>query len=110
MVFRDNPCRGPQQAGPLASIDPYLRNYGAGQVNGKGQSFCAKNAALFAKYPFNEQSQIQASLDEVAAVFKPGTGSLWTYYNDALQSVIQAQGNAFTPKSGGTLSVNTAFL
>lgn len=95
---------------PLASIDPYLRNYGAGQVNGKGQSFCAKNAALFAKYPFNEQSQIQASLDEVAAVFKPGTGSLWTYYNDALQSVIQAQGNAFTPKSGGTLSVNPAFL
>jgi len=95
---------------PLASIDPYLRNYGAGQLNGKGQSFCAKTAALFAKYPFNDHSPIQASLDEVAAVFKPGTGSLWTYYNDALQNVLQAQGSTFAPKSGGTLSVNPEFL
>jgi len=95
---------------PLASIDPYLRNYGAGQLNGKGESFCARNATLFTKYPFNERSPIQASLDEVSTVFKPGTGSLWTYYNDALQNVIQAQGSTFAPKSGGTLNVNPAFL
>ncbi|HXE59577.1 MAG TPA: ImcF-related family protein [Gemmatimonadaceae bacterium] len=95
---------------PLASIDPYLRNYGAGQLNGKGQTFCSKNAGLFAKYPFNDRSPIQASLDEVAAVFKPQTGSLWTYYNDALQNVIQPQGSSFAAKSGGTLNVNPAFL
>lgn len=95
---------------PLASIDPYLRNYGAGQLNGKGQTFCSKNSGLFAKYPFNEHSPIQASLDEVAAVFKPQTGSLWTYYNDALQNVIQPQGSTFSAKSGGTLNVNPAFL
>lgn len=95
---------------PLASIDPYLRNYGAGQLNGKAQTFCSRNAGLFAKYPFNERSPIQASLDEVSAVFKPNTGSLWTYYNDALQNVIQPQGSTFAAKSGGTLNVNPAFL
>lgn len=95
---------------PLASIDPYLRSYGAGQLNGKGQTFCSRNSGLFTKYPFNDRSPIQASLDEVAAVFKPQTGSLWTYYNDALQNVIQPQGSTFAAKSGGTLNVNPEFL
>jgi type VI secretion system protein ImpL len=95
---------------PLTSIDPFLRNYGAGQLNDKGGGFCATNATVFRKYPFNEHSPIQATMDEVAAVLKPNTGTLWTYYNDALANIIVPQGSSFGPKGGGTLSVNPAFL
>lgn len=95
---------------PLASIDPFLRNYGAGQLNGKGGGFCAQHGQLFTKVPFNPRSPVVATVDEVAAVFKPVTGALWTYYNDALQTVIVAQGATFGPKPGGTTTVNPAFL
>lgn len=95
---------------PIANVEPFLRNFGSGEMNGKGGSFCAQNGALFGKFPFDPGSSVQATPQEVATVLKPVTGALWTYYNEALANVLQQQGTEYAAKPGGTMSVSPAFL
>jgi type VI secretion system protein ImpL len=97
-------------ADPVTSVEPFLRNYGAGQLNAKGGGFCAEAGGVLAKFPFDPSATTQASPAEVTAVFHPLTGSLWKFYNDALQNVLVKQGNDYVPKPGGTLNVSPAFL
>src|SRR5262245_6703100 len=52
------------------------------------------------KLPFNPNSNVHASIAEVAAVLRPGTGSLWTTYEEVLQGSLQKQGNGYVSVPG----------
>lgn len=95
---------------PIRDVDPFLRNYGAGQLNAKGGGFCAEFANTLRQFPFDPRASQPASVETVNEIFKPVTGKLWTLYNDALQNIIVQQGGAYVPKPGGTLTVSTTFL
>ena len=95
---------------PVRGLDPFLRNYGAGQLNAKGGGFCAQYGNTLRQFPFDPRALQPAGVAEVTEIFKPVTGKLWTLYNDALQNVIVQQGSDFVPKPGGTLTVSTPFL
>ncbi len=69
--------------------------------------------ALLGKFPFQPLSKAQAgrdltpadqaSLADVNAVFAPGTGSLWTYYNASLKPWLPQQGTQYVlaPNAAG---------
>jgi len=95
---------------PLKNVEPFLRNYGAGQANGGGASFCAQVGSVLAKFPFSPGATAQATPQEVATVFKPGTGALWMYYNASLASVLTKQGADYAPTPGASIQVSPQFL
>ena len=71
------------------------------------------------KFPFLPLSKVQAgrdlsnseqaSLDDVNAVFAPGTGKLWTYYNDNLKQLLVLQGSKYVVVPGAEAKVGPAF-
>ena len=47
---------------------------------------------------------------KVAAVLRPGTGSLWKFYDDALAAVLPKQGTQFTPNPSGGVKLTPGFV
>jgi type VI secretion system protein ImpL len=85
---------------PVSYAEPLLAHLGADQVNAKARTFCAGARVTLAKYPFTPTSTTQASISEVSAMLRPGSGALWSMYTDALQSSLQKQGTAYAPVPG----------
>lgn len=63
-----------------------------------------------AKYPFNLKSGVQATIDDVNRFFRPPDGALWQFYTQSLQSLVQKEGNRYSPKAGGTMTATPGFL
>ncbi len=95
---------------PIAYAEPLLRNFGAAEINLRARAFCAAVRPLLAKFPFAPDATQQASLAEVAALLRPGSGSLWRFYNDALAAVLPRQGNQFVPNPGGSVRLGSGFV
>jgi type VI secretion system protein ImpL len=87
---------------PITYVDPLLRGFGAAQVNTRGASFCAAARPVLAKFPFNPSAVAEASPQEIASLLRPGTGTLWTFYNEVLQPLLQKQGTTYVPQGGST--------
>jgi type VI secretion system protein ImpL len=64
------------------------------KANGAMKQLCAKFSALERKFPFNPQSDNDASPDEVAGVFAPGSGAL-AGMEQQLSKLIVKQGNVW---------------
>jgi type VI secretion system protein ImpL len=94
---------------PVSYAEALLTHFGADQINARVRNFCGMVRPTFAKFPFNPGSQIQASIPEVSAILRPGTGSLWTMYNDVLQSALQKQGSSFQ-QVPGTVRLSPSFV
>jgi len=86
---------------PITYAEALLTHLGSDQVNARARAFCGGVRSTFAKFPFNPGSPVQATIPEVTAILRPGTGSLWTMYNDVLQSALQKQGSSYQPVAGG---------
>jgi type VI secretion system protein ImpL len=85
---------------PISNAEMLLSHFGADQINARTRAFCAGLRPLLSKFPFSPYSQVQASIQEVAAVLRPGSGTLWTMYNDVLQGALQKQGALYQPVAG----------
>jgi type VI secretion system protein ImpL len=95
---------------PITGAEGLLRNVGPAQMNSAVAAFCGPVRQLIAKYPFNQRATTPADPQEVAKVFQPGSGSLWTLYNDALQKVLLHQGSQYVPVESGDIRVNPDFV
>jgi type VI secretion system protein ImpL len=94
---------------PVNYAQSLLTRFGADQINNRTRALCAMARPLLTKLPFNPNSTIPASMAEVSAFLKPGSGTLWTTYNDVLQSALQKQGNVYAP-TGGNVRLSPAFV
>jgi type VI secretion system protein ImpL len=94
---------------PVNYAQGLLTRYGADQINNRTRSLCAMVQPLLTKLPFNPSSTVPASVQEVSAFLKPGSGALWTVYNDVLQSALQKQGAQYVP-TAGTVRLSPAFV
>jgi type VI secretion system protein ImpL len=75
-----------------------------------GGGLCASFSPLMAKFPFSPSSTTEASSAEIAAVFQPGSGSLWQFYDSALKPMVVQQGTTYIPALNAPQKVNPAFL
>ena len=95
---------------PITSVEPFLKNVGAGEVNGAGARFCSAYDKVLAKFPFNPNATTEASLDEVSGLLKPGTGLLWQFYDEVLQKLLAKQGQQVVPRPGSAVTPNPQFV
>jgi type VI secretion system protein ImpL len=95
---------------PINSVEEAVRGQRPEQANGGGKSFCGGFSALMGKFPFSPTSTVEASTTDVAAVFQPGTGSLWQFYDGTLKPLLQQQGTTYVAAPTAPIKVNPAFL
>jgi type VI secretion system protein ImpL len=95
---------------PITYAQGLLRNLGPAELNGKGKDLCAQMRPLLNKYPFTPNATAQATVADIAAVFKPQGGLLWQFVDANLQKAVTRQGSQFVPNSAGGITMNPAFL
>jgi type VI secretion system protein ImpL len=94
---------------PITYAEALLTRFGADQVNAQGRAFCAVARSVMNKLPFNPDATVHATVPEVAALLRPGTGSLWTLYTSVLQASLQKQGTAYVAQ-GGNVRLSPGFV
>jgi len=95
---------------PITAVEPLLRSIGPAELNAKGKGLCGQFRAVMAKYPFNPNATIQATLAEVNGLLKPHEGALWAFYDSNLQKLLQKQGAQYAPVPSGTMTITPAFV
>ena len=95
---------------PILNVESLIRAMGPGELNAKGAAFCAAFRQLMNKYPFQTTATAQASLQEVNAIFQPGQGALWTFYDATLRNYLPKQGSHYAPNPSGGIALNPAFV
>lgn len=95
---------------PINSVEEAVRGQRPEQANGGGKSFCGNFSALMSKFPFSPNATAEATPAEVSAVFQPGTGSLWQFYDATLKPLLVQQGATYVAAPNAPIKVNPAFL
>ncbi len=95
---------------PILQVESLIRAMGPGELNAKGAAFCAAYKQLMSKYPFQANATAQATLQEVNAVFQPGQGALWTFYDSTLRNYLTKQGSQYASNPSGGIALNPAFV
>jgi type VI secretion system protein ImpL len=96
---------------PITYIEGLLGRLAPAQINGEARRFCQDFQGVVNKYPFNTSSQIDATLDEINRVFKPGSGTLWVFYDQNLKTYLIKQGSQYAPNTAdATIRVTPAFV
>lgn len=96
---------------PILFAEGLLKGVPAAAANGKGGGFCAELRPVLGKYPFAPGASSDAQPSDLAAVFAPGTGRLFTFPQEALSEFISpGMGGRFMAKSDARVPVNPSFL
>jgi type VI secretion system protein ImpL len=94
---------------PIESAKNLAAQAPANAAGGGAKAFCAQIGPLLAKFPFNPQSSTEASTEEAAQVFAPGSGS-FSQYATTLRALVVQQGSQFVPAPGSTVHINPSYL
>jgi len=95
---------------PIESAKNLAAQAPAQAAGGGAKNFCAQIGPLLAKFPFNPQSTTEASTEEVAQVFAPGTGSFAQFYNTTLRPLVVLQGSQYVTAPGSNVHISPGFL
>jgi type VI secretion system protein ImpL len=95
---------------PIVYAESMMKGVPVASINGKGAAFCQGISAVLSRYPFNPRSSTPARPEELAQVFQPGAGLVFTFYQEALQELLIPAGQRFTAKSDAAVRVNPAFV
>ncbi len=95
---------------PIRQAEGLLGRLGPQQLNTQGRSVCSDFAELNRKYPFDTNSKMDATLDDINRIFRPADGKLATFYEASLKNYLDRQGNQFTRKSDNKVQITDAFL
>lgn len=78
-------------------------------ANGGAQKICEGMRPLLGRFPFAPLSTMPASLEQVDAVFAPGSGVLWSVENAVLKPYLLQQGSGYVPNPAAPQPVNPHF-
>lgn len=97
---------------PITHLEAMLKGAGRDELNGKGRAMCATFTPVKNKFPFSPRATVEATLDDVAKVFRPKDGALWVLYESAVKKFVKKEGNIYVaqPDPSGAITVNPAFL
>ncbi|MGA2850182.1 MAG: ImcF-related family protein [Terracidiphilus sp.] len=94
---------------PIESTKNLAAQAPANAAGGGAKAFCAQVGPVFAKFPFTPQSTTEASPDEVAQIFAPGTGS-FSQFTGSLKALVSQQGTQYVAAPGSAVHINPGFL
>jgi len=79
-------------------------------LNERGRALCAAMTPMLAKFPFSPDAQTEATIPDVAAMLAPGTGALWAFHQERLESLLEKQGGQWVEKPGAPVALSAPFL
>jgi type VI secretion system protein ImpL len=94
---------------PIESTKNLAAQAPANAAGGGAKAFCAQAAPVFAKFPFNPQSTTEATTEEVAQIFTPGSGS-FAQFSGSMKALVVQQGTQYVVAPGSAVHINPAFL
>jgi type VI secretion system protein ImpL len=81
---------------PFNRAEPLINAGPKGPLNGAGQALCAQLGPLTHSFPFsNIPNAPDLALAQLAQVFAPDSGALWTTYNQNLKQFLVKQGSRY---------------
>lgn len=96
---------------PITYVEGLLGRLAPAQVNAGAKQMCADFAPLMRKYPFDPKSQVDATIADINAVFQPGAGSFWVFYDSTLKQHLIKQGGRYVANPSSTgLRITPQFL
>jgi type VI secretion system protein ImpL len=98
---------------PIVYVEDGLTKTPIDALNAAGQGFCQRFGALRNYYPFNPASSVDLPVEQLNAIFVPGTGALWSFYNDAkLATYLSRDGSRYVlnPSAPTTVKITPEFL
>ena len=94
---------------PIESAKNLAAQAPANAAGGGAKAFCGQIAPLLAKFPFNPESTTEATTEEVAQVFAPGSGS-FAQFSTSLHALVVQQGSQYAVAPGSAVHINPSFL
>lgn len=95
---------------PIRRAEALITALPAGDVNGRGRSFCQGFGGLLGGFPFQPAAAAEVSMADLAGALQPGTGLLWTFYADVLDGLLVPQGSRYVARPGATPTPTAAFV
>jgi len=71
--------------------------FSGGKKNAELAQFCKEMAPILSKYPFNPNSQLDASLNDVSKAFSPTDGLVWKYVQKSAADLAVRKGPLWVP-------------
>jgi len=78
---------------PVQYSEALLNRLPSAQLNARGESFCSAFTPVLALYPFNRSASQEVRMDDLEALFAPGQGLLWTFYDEIGRGLLVRQGS-----------------
>jgi type VI secretion system protein ImpL len=95
---------------PIRHAEAVLGALGPAQLNAEGRTLCGQFAELARKYPFNTASKVDATLEELDAIFRPTNGKIYSFYETHLRPHLERSGGAWVRKAGSPVRITDNFL
>ncbi|MGD0873037.1 MAG: type VI secretion system membrane subunit TssM [Bryobacteraceae bacterium] len=95
---------------PIRQAEAILGRLGPAQLNTEGRRFCGEFAGLTKKYPFDTNARVDATLDDINGIFRPGEGKLATFFDSTLKNYVERRGNEYVRRADSRVQVTDAFL
>ena len=95
---------------PIRQAEALLGRLGPAQLNTEGKRVCGDVFALTKKYPFDTNSKIDATLEELNGVFRAPDGKIPAFYENALKNYLALQGNQYVRKPDSKVQITDNFL
>lgn len=73
---------------PITYADGLLGGLGKAEMSAKGKGLCDQFRGVASKFPFSPKAQAEVTLQELAALLKPGEGVLWQFYDANLKTAL----------------------
>lgn len=81
------------------------------EINQRGAAFCREFGQLVSGFPFTRDlNASDATLQDVAAAFQPGSSALWSLYDESLQPLLDSRGDRYVARAGGPVTVAPEFV
>jgi type VI secretion system protein ImpL len=95
---------------PITSVEDAVRGQRPEELNTAGRGFCSAFSSLTGKYPFSRNATIEATPAEVSTALKPGSGTLWQFYDSTLKPLVTQQGDSWIATPNAPVKPTAAFL
>jgi len=95
---------------PIRQAEAILGRLGPAQLNTEGRRFCGEFADLTRKYPFDTSAKVDATLDDINGIFRPGEGKLAIFFDSTLKNYVERRGNEYVRRADSHVQVTDAFL
>jgi len=114
--LRSSPLTDPARTSILRLLNAPLRSAGrlidvvpSADLNSGGATFCRSFRDLTTAFPFSS-SGADAELDALSAMLQPGSGHLWSYYENDWGGLLERRGSGYAARTGANPRPTTAFV